>query len=197
MNQKRFTFNKPINYRLESIQEETFGKKNYSLNSYYDSNVNLNYHYNNSNSIYSKRKPSSYLQRQNQILQEPTIIVQSLININDSEIFENFIKFGKILKIFKEDKLKIYKIIYKERNSISYALDYFYQKKINREIIDFKVDEYREDSINNLKFENLIFSNGNFFTEKELKNHRRTFFDSDIRGEKFNLESAFKYKSKK
>ena len=78
-------------------------------------------------------------------------------------------------------------------------MDFFYQKKINREILDFKVDEFKEDAINNLRFSNLIFSEGNFFcgnlndshTEKEINNRRRTFMESDLRGDRFNLGTAF------
>lgn len=171
MHQKRFSFNKPINTKLESIHEEPFGKKNYTPNN------------EESYKKFSKRQTMPETKKE----KEPSIIVKTLIDFTDSEIFENFSKFGKIWKIFKEEKLNIYKITYQESNSVSFALNYFFQRKD----MDLRVEEFKEDSRNNLTFGNLIYSNSNFFAEKEINNRRRTFMDSDIRKDKFDIGKEF------
>ena len=68
------------------------------------------------------------------------------------------------------------------------ALNYF-SKENNQ--INLRVEEFNENAINNLKFEEIVYSLNNK-NEENIQNYgRRTLRDSDMRNDRYNIGNTF------
>ena len=76
--------------------------------------------------------------------------------IDDNELFSDFRKFGEIQKIFKDEINQYYKIIFKSGNSMRNALSEY--EELFRRKSDMKYRVEIEDQLNNLNFNEIIFS---------------------------------------
>jgi hypothetical protein len=120
---------------------------------------------------------------------ESFIFVNPLTNIKDIEIITDFSIYGNIIKIYKDENNRYFKIHFDNRDSIVNAIKDCETKLRTGMQNKYKVEEGGEDQKNNLNFRNLIYPKDR--NERNLiRDKNRSEFNS-INNFSDNIGSAF------